>query len=110
MLFFAGIIITSITKGMITTMADQVCHFDEKREHRRAPVCRKLRFTAGADVYRGLICDISCGGISIISKHKLVCGSVVHIEIPLMHGTVQYCLPYGKDFFKTGLRFLENSY
>jgi hypothetical protein len=26
-----------------------------------------------------------------------------------MSGTVQYCLPYGKDFFKTDLRLLENN-
>jgi|GEM_PF-947127 len=90
-------------------MADQDCHFDEKREHPRSSVCRKLRFAVSADIYRGLIGDISCGGISIISKHKLVRGSVVDIEIPPMSGTIQYCIPYGKDFFKTGLRLLENN-
>jgi hypothetical protein len=90
-------------------MADQIYHFDEKREDRRSPICRKLRFAVGADSYRGLIGDISRGGICIISKHKFVRGSVVDIKIPPMSGTVQYCLPYGKDFFKTGLRLLENN-
>ena len=89
-------------------MADQICHFDEKREHRRSPICRKFRFAVGADIYKGLIGDFSCGGISIISKHKFVRGLVVDIEIPPMSGTVQYCLPYGKDFFKVGLKLLES--
>jgi hypothetical protein len=93
----------------IKAMADQICPFDEKREYQRSPVCRKLRFVVGADIYTGLIGDISCGGISIISKQKLVCGSIVDIKIPPMFGTVQYCIPYGKDFFKAGLRLLKNN-
>jgi hypothetical protein len=90
-------------------MGDQYRQFDEKREHRRLPICRKIRFVVGADVHRGLIGDISGRGISIISKHKLVQGSVVDLMIPQMSGTVQYCIAYGKDFFKTGLRLLDDN-
>jgi hypothetical protein len=99
-----------ITKGRVVAMDDQNCNFDEKRKHRRSPVCRKIRFVIGVDSYRGLIGDISAGGISIISKHKLVQGSVVDLKIPPMSGTVQYCISYGRDFFKTGLRLLADNH
>ena len=88
-------------------MGDQYRQFDEKREHRRLPIYRKIRFVVSVNIYRGLIGDISCRGISIISKHKFILGSVVDLNIPPMSGTVQYCIPYKKDFFKTGLWLLE---
>ena len=90
-------------------MGDQYHQFDEKRAQQRLSICRKIRFAVGADIYRGLIGDISGGGISLISKHKLVLGAVVNLMIPPMSGTVQYCSFYGKDFFKTGLRLLEDN-
>jgi hypothetical protein len=90
-------------------MDDQYRQFDEKRAQQRLSICRKIRFVVGADIYRGLIGDISGGGISIISKHRLVLGVVVDLMIPPMSGTVQYCSSYGKDFFKTGLRLLEDN-
>jgi hypothetical protein len=93
-------------KGRVEAMDDQYRQFDEKRAHQRLSICRKIRFVVGAE---GLIGDISGGGISIISKHKLVLGAVVDLMIPPMSGTVQYCSAYGKDFFKTGLRLLENN-
>jgi len=88
-------------------MDDQILHFSEKREQRRSPICRKFKFIAHATTCRGLIGDISSGGISIISKHKLIRGLVVDLEIPPFSGTVQYCIAHGKDFFKSGLRLLE---
>ena len=88
-------------------MDDQILHFDEKREQRQSPIVRKFKFIVGSNTCRGLIGDISGGGISIISKHELIRGSVVDLEIPPFSGTVQYCIRYGKDFFKTGLRLLE---
>lgn len=89
-------------------MDDQTCHSDEKREYPRSAICKKIKFIVGTDTYSGLIGDISNGGICIISKRKLIRGSVVNLKIPPMSGTVQYCVPYGKDFFKTGLRLLAN--
>lgn len=85
----------------------QTHHFTEKRAHRRSAICRKIKFIVGSDVYSGLIGDMSIGGISIISKHKFLLGSTVDLNIPPMSGTVQYCVPYKKDFFKAGLRLLE---
>lgn len=83
-------------------MDDQTCHFDEKREYKRSPICLKLRFVVGANMYRGLIGGIYDGGLSIMSKFKFVRGSVVDLKIPPISGTVQYCIPYRKVFFKTG--------
>ncbi len=90
-------------------MEDQTYHSNEKREYERSPICRKIKFIVGANIYKGLIGDISSGGISIISKHKFIQGSVIDFQIPPMSGTVQYCIPYRKDFFKTGLRLLTNN-
>ncbi|MGO9380493.1 MAG: PilZ domain-containing protein [Dissulfurispiraceae bacterium] len=87
-------------------MDNQTYHFDEKRGCRRSAICRKIRFIVGTDVYSGLIGDISNGGISIISKHKFILGSVVDLKIPPMSGTVQYCVSYRTGFFKAGLRLL----
>ena len=96
-----------IMQKMVEAMDDPTRQFDEKREHRRLPICRRIRFGVSVNLYRGLIGDISCEGISIISKHRFILGSVVDLNIPPMSGTVQYCIPYKKDFFKTGLRLLE---
>ena len=90
-------------------MGDQYRQFHEKRAHQRLSICRKIRFVVGADIYRGLVGDISGGGISIISKHKIVLVAVVALMIPPMSRTVQYCSSCGKDFFKTGLRLLEDN-
>ena len=88
-------------------MDNQTHHLAEKREYQRSAVCKKIRFVVGTEKYSGLIGDISNGGISIISKHKFILGSVVDLKIPPMSGTVQYCVSYGKGFFKVGLRLLE---
>ena len=90
-------------------MGNQTHSSNEKREYSRSPICRKIKFVIGANIYKGLIGDISSGGISIISKHQFIRGSVIDLQIPPMSGTVQYCVPYTKDFFKTGLRLLRNN-
>ena len=91
-------------------MENQTHHSDEKRKYPRSPICRKIKFIVGANIYKGLIGDISSGGISIISKHKFIRGAVIDLKIPPMSGTVQYCVPYRNDFFKTGLRLLGNNH
>lgn len=68
-------------------MDNQTHHLAEKREYQRSAVCKKIRFVVGTEKYSGLIGDISNGGISIISKHKFILGSVVDLKIPPMSGT-----------------------
>jgi hypothetical protein len=89
-------------------MVDRNSKSDEKREHQRSSICKKIKFSVGSVVYSGLIGDASNGGLSIISKHKLIQGSVINLKIPPMSGTVQYCVPHGKGFFRAGLRLLQN--
>ena len=91
-------------------MVNQTHHINEKRDFVRSAICKKIRFVVGTDVFSGLIGDISIGGISIISKHEFILGSVVDLKIPQMSGTVQYCVPYGKGFFRAGLRLLGNNH
>jgi hypothetical protein len=85
---------------------DNIC---EKRAHKRLPICRKIRFVAGGQTHVGLIGDLSISGVSIISKHRFLQGAMVELAVPPMSGTVQYCVNYGKDFFKLGIRLLGTS-
>jgi hypothetical protein len=81
---------------------------DEKRAHKRLPICRKIRFATGGQSHIGLIGDLSIGGVSIISKHRFIQGAIIELAVPPMSGTVQYCMTYGKDFFKVGIRLLPS--
>jgi hypothetical protein len=90
-------------------MENQIGHTDEKRAYRRLPICRKIRFAAGGQTHIGLIGDLSPGGVSIISKHRFIRGAIVELAVPPMSGTVQYCVTYGKDFFKLGIRLLGSN-
>lgn len=82
----------------------------EKRSCQRAAIWKKIRFTVGTKSYTGLIGDISIEGMCIVSKYRFVRGSTIDLKIPPMCGTVQYCVPYKNDFFKTGLRLLKNNH
>jgi hypothetical protein len=90
-------------------MDNQIGHTDEKRVHKRLSICRKIRFAAGGQTHIGLIGDLSLGGVSIISKHRFIQGAMVEVSVPPMSGTVQYCVTYGKDFFRLGIRLLGSN-
>ena len=81
----------------------------EKRAFKRLPIYKKIRFASGGQNHIGLIGDLSVGGVSIISKHSFIRGAIIELAVPPMSGTVQYCMTYGKDFFKVGIRLLGNN-
>jgi len=87
-------------------MDNQTGPIAEKRADKRLPIFKKIRFAAAGHTHIGLIGDLSIGGVSIISKHRFIRGAIVELAVPPMSGTVQYCVTYGRDFFKVGIRLL----